>query len=162
MPFRNRKTALRSFVALLLLAAAAPQQLQKCLDKYRCTFHQDVDGQEYSWDLHQLCHAKDYSYSDGQGHLTLFNICGYAEQTCAPGFPTYNTHGSAVQVFTEQLIGLCNETDNRCMDYDLNTTTCCTGLCYVFGVPKFSDFELLDPTNPELGVKLVYAAMPPL
>ena len=123
--------ATRAVVAVALVGVAAAQAGKNCFEKYQCIFHHDVNGQELSWDLHQLCHEDfDYTMSDQSGHTTHFKICGNASQTCAPGYETYDTHGVAVQIFDTDFLP-CNSTNNGCIDYDYNVSTCCTGTCYI-------------------------------
>ena len=123
--------ATRAVVAVALVGVAAAQAGKNCFEKYQCIFHHDVNGQELSWDLHQLCHEDfDYTMADQSGHTTHFKICGNASQTCAPGYETYDTHGVAVQIFDTDFLP-CNSTNNGCIDYDYNVSTCCTGDCYI-------------------------------
>ena len=174
--------AIRSLAASVLVAAVAGN----CFEKYQCIFHHDINGQEYSWDLHQLCHENgDYVNADANGgHSTFFNICGNASQVCAPGYPTFDTHGVAVQLDTSSDAPICNETAKACVDYDTGLPTCCTQPCYVlvrlFTVPisfhilssrhllsllqgtEFFQFYLNNPTDPDGGVKLVHSGMPSL
>lgn len=114
-----------------LVVGCAAQASTNCFDYFG--FTKAIGGHVYSWDLHQLCNSKaDHEYYNSTTSLSIaFNIGGYALQTCAPGFPTYNTHGSAVMRFPGYLANVCNETSKTCFDYDLNTTTCCTGMCEV-------------------------------
>ena len=70
---------------LVALVGAAAQTRNNCFEKYQCMFnHNDANGNELKWDLHQLCHEDfDYNTSDGKGHTTLFKICGNASQVSA-------------------------------------------------------------------------------
>ena len=124
--------ATRTVAAVALVGVAAAQPTSNCFEKYQCVFHHDVNGKELSWDLHQLCRENnDYRQPDSVGHITFFNICGNATQLCAPGHPTYDTHGVAVQLIAGDSRPFCNPNNPKCIDYDYNVSTCCTGDCYI-------------------------------
>lgn len=116
---------------LYLAALAAAQSASRCLDSYASTYHANVGGHEFTWMLHQLCsEGADYSYLDPvNNHLVSYNFGGFALQTCAPGYPTYATHGSAVMYYPAYQAEICNDTNKLCIDVDYNVSTCCNGPC---------------------------------
>ena len=60
-----------------LVAAAAVMGVAsglQCLEKYQCMFHHDINGQEYSWDMHSLC--DDYTITNRGNQNFSFSVCG--------------------------------------------------------------------------------------
>jgi len=148
---------MRAVVTGALVATAAAQG--QCFEKYQCIFHHDVNGQEYSWDLHQLCQQSGagYVYNAPFNTTYNFNICGNTSTVCSPGWTMYNSHGAAVQTWTSP--PACPTP--TCTDWDTGAPICCTGECAVLGTQYFQ-FSLLDPNNPLTGgIQFVHTGMPP-
>ena len=86
-------------VAALLLAAAPGAAAQRCLEKYQCRFHHDINGVEYSWDLSPLCKdgpetspprawgdpVNDYMVVINGNQNITFNICAWRWRHAARG-----------------------------------------------------------------------------
>lgn len=147
--------------AAIAIAISAVSAQDQCFERYQCTFHHDVNGQEYSWDMHQLCRGpgNEYSYIDPLNHSYSFNICGMTSTICAPSYPMYDSHGVAVQTWTSA--PACDPQNPGCTDWNTGKPVCCTGQCAVLGT-EFFTFNLIDPSNPLTGgVSLVHVGMPP-
>jgi len=84
--------------AAAAVALAQPVFFPKCLDRYQCIYHATVpptNGQEYSWDLSQLCRQpgdSEYIAQIGASDQYIaFNICGNTTSMCSydPATPLY-------------------------------------------------------------------------
>lgn len=160
----------RSLVGVAAVSALAylPVVLSQaqCFENYQCIFHHSIGSNEYSWDMHQLCRGpgSEYVYTDPLNHTFNFNICGNTSQICAPieqgnAYPLYDSHGVAVQTWTDP--PACDPQAPLCKDWDTGLPVCCTGTCEVLGT-EFFQFSLIDPSNPMSGgVQFVHVGMPP-
>jgi len=132
---------------------------QQCFEKYQCIFHHDVNGVEYSWDMHQLCQSSGpgYVFNAPFNNTFNFNICGNTSLVCSPGWTMYSSRGTAVQFWEPN--PPC--TTPTCTDWDTGAQMCCTGGCDVLSTQYFQ-FTLLDAGNPLTGgVQFVHTGMPP-
>jgi hypothetical protein len=152
-------------MARLLAATAASLLLslttaQQCFEKYQCIFHHDVGGQEYSWDMHQLCRpaGQEYTFLDAYNHTTVFNVCGMASQVCSPGYNLYDSVGVAIQSWGDAPVPC----QTNCKNFNTGEAIpCCTAPCAVLGT-QYLQFSILDSNNPGTGgVQFVHPGMPP-